>query len=52
MRIGVDSNVLVAFVKKVGEPYHQSALELSCKDSDGEGKSVACITVRKSTFRL
>lgn len=35
MRIGVDSNVLVAFVKKVGEPYHQSALELSCKDSDG-----------------
>ena len=45
MRIGVDSNVLVASVKKAGEPYHKSALELSRKVSDGEGESVASALV-------
>ena len=28
MKIGLDSNVLVASVKKPGEPYHDSALKL------------------------
>ena len=31
MKIGLDSNVLVASVKKPGEPYHDAALELSRK---------------------
>lgn len=41
MKIGLDSNVLVASVKKVGEPYHVSALELSkrIKDEDVSGVS-------------
>jgi predicted nucleic acid-binding protein len=34
MKVGLDSNVLVASVKKVGEPFHDSVLELSKKMKD------------------
>jgi predicted nucleic acid-binding protein len=39
MKIGIDSNVLVASVKKLGEPFHNSALELSkrLRDENGSG---------------
>ena len=45
MKIGLDSNVLVAAVKKLGEPYHRSALELSRKISQGELSGVASALV-------
>jgi predicted nucleic acid-binding protein len=40
MRVGLDSNVLVASVKTPGEPYHDSALEFSKRIT---GESVSCI---------
>ncbi len=45
MKIGLDSNVLVASVKKLGEPYHRSALELSRRISRGGASSVASALV-------
>ena len=45
MKIGLDSNVLVASVKKVGEPYHRSAIELSRKVSQEAMFSVASALV-------
>jgi len=47
MRFGLDSNVLVASVKKLGEPYHDSALTLSklIKDENGSGIGSALILV-------
>ena len=41
MRIGLDSNVLVAAVKKLGEPFHDSALQLAKRIKD-DGES--CIS--------
>jgi len=40
MKIGIDSNVLVASVKKVGEPFHNSALELSRRIKEEDGSSI------------
>ena len=45
MKIGLDSNVLVASVKKRGEPYHRSAIELSRKISQEPMFSVASALV-------
>jgi predicted nucleic acid-binding protein len=47
MKIGLDSNVLVASVKKVGEPFHDSALELSrrIKDQNGSGIGSALVLI-------
>jgi predicted nucleic acid-binding protein len=47
MKIGIDSNVLVASVKKLGEPFHDSALELSkrIKDENGSGISSALVLI-------
>lgn len=47
MKIGLDSNVLVASVKKPGEPFHDSALELSkrIKDEKGSGISSALVLI-------
>ena len=45
MKIGLDSNVLVASVKKLGEPYHKSAIELSRKISQEAMFSVASALV-------
>ena len=45
MKIGLDSNVLVASVKKLGEPYHKSAIELSRKITQEAMFSVASALV-------
>ncbi|MBS7622931.1 type II toxin-antitoxin system VapC family toxin [Candidatus Bathyarchaeota archaeon] len=45
MKIGLDSSVLVASVKKVGEPYHASSLKLSHRISQGDSFSVASALV-------
>jgi predicted nucleic acid-binding protein len=47
MKIGIDSNVLVASVKKLGEPFHDSALKLSrkMKDENGSGISSALVLI-------
>ncbi len=45
MNIGLDSNVLVASVKKIGEPYHDSALGLSRKISRGDAHGVVSALV-------
>jgi predicted nucleic acid-binding protein len=47
MKVGIDSNVLVASVKKPGEPFHDSALELSrrIKDENGSGVSSALVLI-------
>jgi predicted nucleic acid-binding protein len=45
MKIGLDSNVLVASVKKPGEPYHDSALELAKKFAREDVSSVASALV-------
>ncbi len=41
MKIGIDSNVLVASVKKPGEPYHDSALELARRISRDDLSGIA-----------
>lgn len=40
MKIGIDSNVLVASVKKLGKPFHNSALALSKRIKHENGSSV------------
>jgi predicted nucleic acid-binding protein len=47
MKIGLDSNVLVASVKKIGEPFHDSALRLSkrIKRESGSGISSALVLI-------
>lgn len=45
MNIGLDSNVLVASVKKLGEPYHNSAIGLSRKISRGDSHGVVSALV-------
>jgi predicted nucleic acid-binding protein len=47
MKIGLDSNVLVASVKKLGEPYHDSSIALSrrIEDEDGLGIGSALILI-------
>ena len=45
MRIGIDSNVLVASVKKVGEPFHESALALSRRVKGEEGTCISSALV-------
>ncbi len=47
MKIGLDSNVLVASVKKLGEPFHDSALALSkrIKDENGSGIGSALVLI-------
>ena len=40
MKIGLDSNVLVASVKKVGEPFHGSTIELSRRINEEDGSSI------------
>ena len=47
MKVGIDSNVLVASVKKLGEPFHDSALELSrrIKDENGSGISSGLVLI-------
>jgi predicted nucleic acid-binding protein len=45
MRIGVDSNVLVASVKRPGEPYHDSVIELASKAGQEDVTSVASALV-------
>lgn len=40
MKIGLDSNVLVASVKKVGEPFHDSTLKLSRRIKEEDGSSI------------
>jgi len=47
MKLGLDSNVLVASVKKLGEPFHDSALALSkrIRDQDGTGIGSALVLI-------
>jgi predicted nucleic acid-binding protein len=45
MKIGLDSNVLVASIKKPGELYHDSALELAKKVAREDVSSVASALV-------
>lgn len=45
MKVGLDSSVLVASVKKLGEPYHDSAIELARKISQEDVPSVASALV-------
>ncbi len=47
MKIGLDASVLVAWVKKIGEKYHEDALELSIRiTSDGHhGMSSALLLI-------
>jgi predicted nucleic acid-binding protein len=45
MKIGIDSNVLVASVKKLGEPFHDSALELSRRIKDENGSGISSCSV-------
>ena len=47
MKLGLDSNVLVASVKKFGEPFHDSALALSkrIRDEDGTGIGSALVLI-------
>ena len=45
MKVGLDSSVLVASVKKLGEPYHNSAIELARKISQEDMASVASALV-------
>lgn len=45
MKVGFDSNVLVASVKKPGEPYHDSSLELAKKVAQEDVSSVASALV-------
>jgi predicted nucleic acid-binding protein len=45
MKIGLDSNVLVASVKKLGEPFHDSALELSKRIRDENGSGIGSALV-------
>ncbi len=45
MKIGLDSNVLVASVKKLGEPFHDSSIALSRKIKDEEGSVVGSALV-------
>jgi predicted nucleic acid-binding protein len=45
MKIGLDSNVLVASVKKPGEPYHDSVLELAKKAAREDVSCVASALV-------
>jgi predicted nucleic acid-binding protein len=45
LKIGLDSNLLIASVKKHAEPYHGSALELGRRASKEEISSVASALV-------
>jgi len=49
MKVGLDSNVLVASVKKVGEPFHDSTLKLSRKikeeSASGIGSALTLIEI-------
>jgi predicted nucleic acid-binding protein len=47
MKLGLDSNVLVASVKKLGEPFHDSALTLSkrIRDEGGSGVGSALVLI-------
>ena len=45
MKIGLDSNALVASVKKLGEPFHDSALELSKRVKDENGSCIGSALV-------
>ena len=45
MKIGLDSNVLVASVKKAGEPYHNSAVKLADEISKRNAVGVASALV-------
>jgi len=45
LKVGLDSSVLVASVKKLGEPYHNSAIELARKISQEDMPSVASALV-------
>ena len=45
MKVGFDSSVLVASVKKLGEPYHDSAIELARKASGADVSSLASALV-------
>jgi len=45
LKVGLDSSVLVASVKKLGEPYHNSAIELARKISQEDMASVASALV-------
>jgi predicted nucleic acid-binding protein len=47
MKVGLDSNVLVASIKKLDEPFHDSALELSrrIKHENGSGISSALVLI-------
>jgi predicted nucleic acid-binding protein len=45
LKLGFDSNVLVASVKKVGEPYHNSAIELAHKVSQAHMSGIASVLV-------
>jgi predicted nucleic acid-binding protein len=45
LKVGLDSSVLVASVKKLGEPYHDSAIELARKISQEDVPSVASALV-------
>ena len=45
MKLGLDSNVLVASVKKLGEPFHDSSLALSKKIRNENGKGIGSALV-------
>ena len=45
MKVGFDSNVMVASVKKVGEPHHDSAIELARRVSRADVSSLASALV-------
>jgi predicted nucleic acid-binding protein len=45
MMIGLDSNVLVASVKKLGEPFHDSCIALSRKIKDEGGSIISSALV-------
>jgi len=45
LNVGFDSNVLVASVKKLGEPYHDSAIELARRVSRADVSSLASALV-------
>ena len=45
MKIGLDSNVLVASVKKVGEPFHESSVALSRRVKNEAGSCICSALV-------
>jgi predicted nucleic acid-binding protein len=45
LKVGFDSNVLVASVKKLGEPYHNSAIDLARKVSQADVSNLASALV-------